>query len=501
MDSIMPPPLPSNLSPETRHVKALIEASEANIARIESQIRDLESLRDRERETLARLQAALRSFAAPVRKLPVELLAEIFRYVCVFDPYYRRQSRRQRLGKRLNFLPLRAAEVMSHVCAHWRQVAITTPQLWTEILPIGLDKTPTEDYCAGLKDWLGRSAPLPIHVGLSCTMGVDATAVAGAFLTTADRWSDANLALPSLSVFSQIPSDGIKQLRNLTLNSPDRTSASLAAFSLAPNLTEVTLYIRHIARLQLPWSQLAHLTVGTESPQDSQECLDTLLLCQNLVTAYFSIDAWPGRPDVSALTPVTLGKLERLEISSSSYEGSVTPFFASLALPALSRLNLSLSDIDWATPEFTQFQLRSPNIETLTIGGTELNSDDLMTILRHAPTISELTQNCPEAFDETIATALSASHQNHAQLVPQLRDLVITHGFRFLADDVLHSLVAARWWTDEQLATFPSPPRVSRWSFIYIKTDDEEYLSPELEAKLEEYREQGLDVDVGNIYG
>ncbi|KAJ7162986.1 hypothetical protein C8R46DRAFT_1281192 [Mycena filopes] len=460
MDTL--PRLPSNLRAES-HVKILIEALEAVIARIESQVAELERLRDQEHETLFQLRAVI----APIRKVPVELLAEIFRYTCLSaKPFY---GRRWFWKKNV----LRPAEVVSHVCAHWRRVAITTPQLWTELLASKLSKTPTEAYCTGLKEWLRRSAPLPIPVQLSCTRdAVDATAALGAFLAMADRWSDAHFSLPSLSVLSEIPSGRLKQLRKLTLQSEDTSSSGLVAFSLAPNLTTVTLHTRHIARFQMPWSQLAHLTVGlTESPQ---ECLDSLLQCHNLVTADFSMPAWPGRPDVSALTPVTLGKLESLELRSSSQVGPITPLFACLALPSLSCLTLSLTyNLDWATPEFTRFQLRSPNIETLSINHSDLEADELMVVLRHSPALSKLTLgDCPLAFDETTATVLCSSHQSHTQLLPRLCSLLVDR-CDLLEEDTLDVLIAARWWTDEQLATFPSPPRVSRWSYIFINRNDE----------------------------
>ncbi|KAJ7162946.1 hypothetical protein C8R46DRAFT_331618 [Mycena filopes] len=471
--------IPDTLSFET-HVKSLIEASEANIARIESQIWDLERLRDRERATVAQLRAAI----APVRKMPPELLAKIFRYTCFFDPLLKRWENWRNLVKQ--------AQALSHVCAHWRQVAITTPRLWTDGLYIGLAETPTEAYCSGLKEWLRRSAPLPICVTLSCTQTVDVAAVFGALLTAAHRWSDVHFELSSISVFSDIPSDGLTQLRKLTLESMYPIPAGLVAFSLAPNLTEVSLETRHIAPLVLPWSQLTHLTVAVaESPQ---ECLDGLLQCQNLVTADFYMPAWPGRPDVSELKPVTLGNLKVLHLKVLGIAvASITPFFACLALPALNRLALTLChDLEWAGPQFTQFQLGSPNIEILDIGYSNLNSGDLMAILRHAPALTKLSlEACRDAFDANIVTALS-SHQT----TPRLHSLSITEGCDRLWDDGLDAMIAARWWTDEQLAAFPSPPQVSRWSYIYIEKDGEEDFNSELEATLDAYRRQGLNVDI-----
>ncbi|KAJ7681466.1 hypothetical protein B0H17DRAFT_1205741 [Mycena rosella] len=57
-----------------QQAKSLIAASEANIACIDSQIRDLVRLRDWERGIIARLRLAI----APIHKLPAQLLVDIF---------------------------------------------------------------------------------------------------------------------------------------------------------------------------------------------------------------------------------------------------------------------------------------------------------------------------------------------------------------------------------------------------------------------------------------
>ncbi|THU82468.1 hypothetical protein K435DRAFT_555622, partial [Dendrothele bispora CBS 962.96] len=60
-----------------------------------------------------------RSLLAPIRKLPPEVLGRIFRLVCIENSA--------------------AAEIdcpaahLSHVCAGWRDLARTTPSLWSHI--------------------------------------------------------------------------------------------------------------------------------------------------------------------------------------------------------------------------------------------------------------------------------------------------------------------------------------------------------------------------------
>ncbi|KAJ7145047.1 hypothetical protein C8R46DRAFT_1199911 [Mycena filopes] len=464
-----------------RYAKLLIEASEANIARIESQIRDLECLRARERGIIARLRIAI----SPVHKLPAELLVEVFRYTCSDYTYNNTQT-------------IKRVQALSHVCAHWRQVAIATPRLWTDGLRISLDETPTDAYLAGLKEWLNRSAPLPISVHVQCkNKAVDLAAVMGTLIATAHRWSDAHFDLASFSTLSYIPSNALKQLRTLTLYSEDTSFAAVATFLLAPNLIDIDLDIRDIVRFKMPWSQIAHLTVNVA--HFPQKCLDGLLQCQNLVTANLTVPAWPDHPDVSRLKPITLGKLENLEVNTASEEGSFAPFFASLALPALMHLTISLNfDIDWVAPEFTHFHLRSPNIETLSIGYSHLDSADLMAILRHTPSLSALDlTSCRYSFDETIVTVLSSSHQNLTQLVPRFHSLTVSEGCYDFGEDILKTLIAARWWTDAQLASFPSPPHVLRWSDIFINRDNSRnVVSPQFTAELEGYRRQGLHLEI-----
>ncbi|KAJ7162936.1 hypothetical protein C8R46DRAFT_331410 [Mycena filopes] len=462
------------------YAKLVIAASEANIARIQSQIRDLERLCDRERGTIAQLRMAI----APVRKLPAELLIEVFRHTCdcyTFD----------------NTSRIKKVQALSHVCAYWRRVAITTPQLWTETLDIRLEKTPTDAYLAGLKEWLNRSAPLPIRVNLECPKkNVASAAVVGALITTAHRWSSASFTIPSLSILADIPSTALKQLRTLWLESEDAANPpAMLALSLAPNLGIVTLDTRRPARLTMPWSQLTRLRVVTNS---AQECLDTLLQCPNLVSVDLSIPAWPELPDLSEIRPTTLGRLETFDLKFDyDKEGVITPLFTSLTLPALKRLIIQLDlENEWPSTEFTHFQIRAPNLEYLSLSSsTEINSADLLAILRHAPALSVLDlEYCRRAFDDSIITALSSSHQTPAQLVPRLQNLSVLGYSDDFEEDMLESLVAARWWTDAQLASFPLPPHVSRWSSLYISRDERFVVSPELTAKLEEYRRQGLTV-------
>ncbi|KAJ7846868.1 hypothetical protein B0H14DRAFT_3867607 [Mycena olivaceomarginata] len=428
--------------------KILIEASEANIARIESQIRDLERLRDQERGLITRLRVAI----APIHKLPAEILVEIFRLALDTWTYMRKQR-------------IQKVQALSHVCAYWRRVAHTTPRLWTEMLFTRLDKMPKSDYMACMKGWLERRSLMDI------------------IATAAHRWSDVDLTLPSLPVLSRIPTASLKSLERVFLQSTDakHRADSTRVFLMAEHLHHARFATRRTGQLLMPWSQLTEIEVTDPSPQ---ECLDTLVQCTSIVSARFETGAWPDVPDLSQRPITTLGRLEDLSVS---VRGWVVPFFVCLALPALKKLCLDSHMDDWSpwgSVEFTQFQLRSPSIQCLEINSSYLLSGDLLAVLQHAPLLAELQmESCPNSFDDSIVGAL------------QLEVIQLCYAEVNFEEDALDTMIQSRWWTDEQLLALPSPPKVARWSRIAIHCGDEEgNVTGELRAKLEQYRSQGLDV-------
>ncbi|KAJ7880950.1 hypothetical protein B0H13DRAFT_2050007 [Mycena leptocephala] len=431
MDFLLNQPATSNFESQA---KSLIAASEANIARIESQIRDLERLRDRERGIIARLRMAI----APIHKLPAELLVEIFLLVRGHPTTLPRYLKKK----------IRKLHTLSQVCAYWRRVAYTTPHLWTEPLITELDKTPTAAYVACVKEWLERSAPLPIPVDLRLSgTSVEAGPLMDAMVTAAHRWSSATLDLRSLSVLSRIPTDSLKSLERLSLESPDvKHHAKTRVFLTAVRLRRLSLTTPHTPQLLMPWSQLTEIDVTDGSPW---ECLDTLVQCTSLVSAHFETETWPDLPDLSERQMTTLGRLEDFSVSFSSISGFVAPFFMCLALPALKKLILYLdNDQTWSSADS---QMMEPS--------------DLLAVLQHAPSLVRLRmEGSTYCFDGSIVAALQYSDTLATPFAPRLEDLSFSYLGTALEEDALDAMIQSRWWTDEQLLSFPSPPKVSRWA-------------------------------------
>ncbi|KAJ7865670.1 hypothetical protein B0H13DRAFT_2203269, partial [Mycena leptocephala] len=86
---------------------------------LQTQVAALTKKRDHERA----IAAALQSILAPIRTLPVELLAEIFSLTIrevpdKLPPWPRKPSH------------VKDAFRVAHVCSDWRWIATSTPRLW-----------------------------------------------------------------------------------------------------------------------------------------------------------------------------------------------------------------------------------------------------------------------------------------------------------------------------------------------------------------------------------
>ncbi|KAK7030529.1 hypothetical protein R3P38DRAFT_845267 [Favolaschia claudopus] len=129
-------------------VLQFIADSKSNIQNLQSQIIMLSGLLRNERAVCA----ALQHLNAPIRTLPVELLAEIFLFMLRDGESGARDVKKN--------LCISDTYRVSHVCSEWRQIALATPKLWTA--PIQLTCSPEHSRLGKvLRALFARSAPFP----------------------------------------------------------------------------------------------------------------------------------------------------------------------------------------------------------------------------------------------------------------------------------------------------------------------------------------------------
>ncbi|KAJ6584419.1 hypothetical protein B0H19DRAFT_386422 [Mycena capillaripes] len=471
----------STTSSFERQAKALITASEENVARIDSQIRDLMRLREQERGFITALKQAI----APIRKLPTELLLEIFT---------------EALG---SCFGIKDVLRICQVCAYWKQLACTTPKLWTMLLPI---KTKKPAYVAMTKTFLERSAPLPIPISFMYDNESFAPALVEFLYNLAPRWWSFTLCNPSLTLWNsslsklqKLPLDSLKSLEEVTLRSYidiPTYEPKIKAFLYAPRLHTVDLAVRRISHFPMPWAQLTDLNLDGGS---GQTCLDILLQCRNIVVAKFlGMKPWI-QPPPSAPTTV-LPRLNHLEVAfveSSGLGGDhITSFFTRLDLPALTSLNV-MPEFEnvLESADFAPFLRRSPNIQHLTINHSNLlEPTDLISILLAVPHLVELDIDlCMSCIDDTVLEFLRYSVTHTIHSVPRLQELHFGDIGCDFQESALKDMIKSRWWSD----AVPLSPPVSRWKLIRVHREDgAEAFSQSFQSSMDRLRRQGLDVKI-----
>ncbi|KAJ6519183.1 hypothetical protein C8R45DRAFT_14442 [Mycena sanguinolenta] len=492
-------------------VRQLLAESDSKVISLRAEIVALAELYNRESFTAA----ALRSLVAPIRTLPVELLADIF-VLAIRDSDSDNSESTQKPSH-----AIQDAYRVSHVCRQWRQVAIGTRQLWTVPLEVSLPRTRRRDpgndgmetYVNGLRAWLARSARLSVPIRIT---GLDneswgtesGSRLTEALLESASRWRSLRFApfAPGWLLRRLVGRlDSLEELelrRTVDGNGIALAPTTILCFTATARLRKLTIN-SELRPTPIPWVQLTDLTLTTTI--SSEDLLDMFSRCIHVVRASVITT---GSPLPSARAVLALDRLHILAVSWSNPAAvHGMGFLDYLSAPALDNLHLRFlfnRGVKWAEATFAAFQRRSPNITKLKIGGHgwDMKSGALITVLRDAPSLTHLAVNdfCG-AIDDALLGALRCT-DDVEPLVPRLHSLTLAMSVKFSHEDSLGKLIASRWWPDAELMLRSEAPVVDRWRQIKLRDDsnhpsrDSGFLpSVNFRNGIGELRQTGLAVD------
>lgn len=268
----------------------------------------------------------LRNSVAHINSLPAELFVEIFAYLVDVHP----------AGANNDAL-IRA----THVCIHWRTVALDAAKLWTAF--------PIHDDSAA-EEFLRRSRSLPITLDLKSTATQSTHTIACLIAPQIHRVRALRLTfhnglrLRHLLNRFRAPAPILEELHIEKTRSSRRLIENPLAFhSLfagdVPSLRTLTL-INVDLSVQLPSpSSLAHLSIRSNNELASKELLDLLDCCPLLETFIFA--GAPGfDPDgVRVHRVVTLSKLKHLDLNFASPRRTAA-LLSHLSIPPFTRLRV-----------------------------------------------------------------------------------------------------------------------------------------------------------------
>jgi hypothetical protein len=270
---------------------------------------------------------------SPVRRLPDELLSEIFIHCLPSLPTFPESS---------EALTYQTPLLLAQICSRWRAVALATPAIWSDIRAFRVDPWRTvrsKDIIALLKTFLRKSGRHPLSLALrdGCP-----NAQVDAALPFRDRWQYLELSLSSESIDALAPIRGaLSSLRSLTVNNHSYDSinpATLDIFEIAPQLHVVKLVYKYPTHqwIKLPWAQLTEFSLERVD-LNLDKCLDILTDCTSLISCHFH--------DLSQPTPSRAYELQTRPRPIHLRELSLTrldlaAFLDCLTLPALYTMEL-----------------------------------------------------------------------------------------------------------------------------------------------------------------
>lgn len=256
-----PPEIPSAEPSQLQSVaRGVIAETEQRIVQLkEMNRRSLEVHRTifRRLEEYRRFVFYQKYLVAPIRRLPSELLSEIF-VICVVD------------NIETNSGVLYRQWILAQVCRRWRHVVLNTPRIWNRP-PRIVARPAYEANPSSVKTHFERAGGVPLSIDIYIAAGT--CAKSSPLLATLIKHSHQigelkiNCQWEAFRAISKIRSE-LNNLRTLTLTTTIQQTNSTSVFSLAPQLRDVSFMSKRIlhgdqfSKLVLPWGQLKTITIN-----------------------------------------------------------------------------------------------------------------------------------------------------------------------------------------------------------------------------------------------
>lgn len=257
------------------HVRVALEQTKSDMEKLDEEIGALESALTRlrnDREVLEKQSQRLEAVFAPVRRLPADVLIQIFHLLSTIEI------------RKANNVALLA---LCHVSRVWRAIALSTSSLWTHIsIRVPDNDRAMESQAAAVQHWLTYSGDSPLYVdicGAKRDSSLPRNPALELLILQSHRWKDASLTLEldELSHYFRGVKGRLGQLGSLTMQLHGQ-AILIDYFEDAPSLT--TFFMEGLGRsgepfpISLPWDSLTHITTDFSSLTILQQC-SSLVSC------------------------------------------------------------------------------------------------------------------------------------------------------------------------------------------------------------------------------
>ncbi|KAL0570202.1 hypothetical protein V5O48_011758 [Marasmius crinis-equi] len=425
---------------------------------------------EKKRDTLEKTAKLFKSLLAPIYTLPSEILTIIFAFACEENVLSRSK--------------LPEAARLSMVCGRWRDLAHTTPSLWSNI---SIDFQSWKQHFSILNRltelFMERSAKSPLQIHLSLpddgfsedrSEKDEAYSVLRPVVANCQRWRCVSFSTISSSI-ADVLSPVRGRLPLLTSLGFDckGASASSIPFPLFDNCP--ALHTLHITSAiprpfqteapPFPWRQITSLRLATLY---NISAFPVLSLCPSV--EHLELYEVGGTNDESQdySDHVVSSDIRSLTITSALDQSDVDGVFQHTTLKGLSSLKIcggmwSMSEqttwLEWNETRLHDFLQRSScTITSLHLKNLPITDDQTLSLLRMMPGISSLcieelrnegenrivTKTLLDGLDVKGPLAFPAS----APLVPRLAELKLVVHAKDLHSDPFMKALLCRWLSD-----------------------------------------------------
>ncbi|KAJ7077466.1 hypothetical protein C8R43DRAFT_1083431 [Mycena crocata] len=478
--------------PETDHIYADLSSLSTELARLEALIEDLFAQREKVKEAIDLKRALL----SPVRRLPDDLLQDIF-LACL--PTHRDAV----------MSPREPPLVLCQICSFWRALALATPTLWASLhLPAAyvLDH---DERTRAAAQWIERSAACPLSISISASRHGRPSSAMDIFrssdiftssdaedrvlqilVQSAPRWRNVTLRNLPTRYLQEFGTVSTPLLQTVRITDRKRVGQWLDVFG-APSVRTLALHAwigEDDEELLLPrLSHITHLSISSANRAGmpgniARSILTTLTQLVSLKIAIHA-DESPRAANRSIHFPV----LESLDLHDSwDSLPNLDAILSQLVMPRLCHLAIGAAEVTQSnTPFFAAVSERSPLLQSLAISLHNFSREGLRETLHRFPSLAELVVRGARLWD---------AEQDPPAADAEYLLICLTEGAEtFSSLRVLESTNTAEI-PDETVFKFLQS-RVDAGGGFRLQLH---FLTPHPLPDVEQFRSQGLDITMTN---